>query len=125
MAEPAHPIATAARTLIAAVFMPTLVVVAWWKASRFDPYTMAFFTKTYIEPTADMPGEFRIFGAVVIGIGALVIAALVNGLVRGRVVLREIWMAMLMGVMIMAFGGAFFLAADRAADAIAARENGK
>jgi hypothetical protein len=123
MADPPHPIAAILRLLISTVFMPALVVLAWWKALQFDPYRTSFFTKTYIEPTLDMPDEFRIAGWVIIGIGALVIAALANGLLRRRVVFREIWTAMWMGLLLAAFGGAFFLAANRAEEAIAAREN--
>ncbi len=123
MADPPHPIAAILRLLISTVFMPALVVLAWWKALQFDPYRTSFFTKTYIEPTRDMPDEFRIAGWVIIGIGALVIAALANGLLRRRVVFREIWTAMWMGLLLAAFGGAFFLAANQAEEAIAAREN--
>jgi hypothetical protein len=125
MADPPHPIAAMLRLLISTVFMPALVVLAWWRAEQFDPYTMSFFTKTYIEPTPDMPDEFRIFGWIIIGIGALVLAAMANGLWRKRVVFREIRMAIWMGFLIAAFGGSFFLAANRSESAIAAKERGQ
>jgi hypothetical protein len=123
MSNPTHPIAALSRILIATVCMPALVVLAWWKAADFDPYAMSFFTKTYIAPTPSMPGEMRIFARIVIGSGIFLLAALANGLWRGRVTFREIWMAMWMGLLVMAFGGAFFVAADNAEEAIAAREN--
>jgi hypothetical protein len=118
-----HPITRASGVLISLVFMPVLVVLAWWKAVQFDPYTMSFFTKTYIEPTPSMPDEFRLFGGIVIGIGALMLAACANGLWRRRVIFREIWMVMWMGLLFIAFGGAFFVAADQAAEAISMPEN--
>jgi hypothetical protein len=123
LADPPHPIAAILRLLISTLFMPALVVLAWWKALQFDPYTMSFFTKTYIEPTPDMPDQFRIFGWIIVGIGALLLAALANGLWRRRVVFREIWTAIWMGLLVTAFGGAFFLAANRAEEAIASRGN--
>ncbi len=125
MAEPSHPIAQTARLLIAIVFMPALVILAWSKAAQFDPYTMSFFTKTYIAPTADMPFQFRMAGLVFVGVGALLLALSAYGLWRGRVVFREIWMMVWMGLMFAAFGGSFFLTADRAEKAISARGNGQ
>lgn len=122
MAEPAHPIVAVRRVLMAGVFMPVLVGLAWWKAVQFDPYTTSFFTKTYVAPSPAMPDEFRLFGGVVIVIGALVILAFANGLWRRRVVFREIWLEMLWALQVIAFGGAFFVAADRAEQLILAQE---
>lgn len=122
MSDPRHPIAGGLRVLIALGLMPVLVLLAWWKAGQFDPYTMSFFTKIYIEPTPGMPGELRTAAWIVMGIGALMLAALANGLIQRRTAFREIWMATWMGLLIIAFGGAFLVAAERAEMAIAARE---
>ena len=123
MKEPEHPAAVIRRILFAGVFMPVLVGVAWWKAADFDPYTSSFFTKTYIEPTLGMPGELRMAGWVFIGVGVLLFAITLYGLLRIRVVLREVAVVIWVAVLFMAFGGAFFVAADSAQEAITARES--
>lgn len=122
--ENSRPVVRAARALVGYVFMPVLVGLAWWKALDFDPYSTSFFTKIYIEPTPGMPDEMRIGGWVFIGIGAVLLAALLNGLWRRRVMLRNVWQVGWMGLLLMAFGGSFFLAADRAEVAIALRKTG-
>ncbi len=109
-----HPATKLSGLVFAFFMMPFLVVIAWLKAPEFDPYTTSFFTKTYIEPTLDMPGELRIAGWVFIGIGALLMFAAVNGLVKARVRFREIWVVLWVSISIALFGGAFFVAADSA-----------
>ena len=59
-----HPVKRIAGIVFALVLMPLLVVIGWNKAVQFDPYAMSFFTKTYVEPTPDMPEQIRIAGWV-------------------------------------------------------------
>lgn len=113
-----HPATKASGLLFALFIMPCLVVIAWMKAPGFDPYSMSFFTKTYVEPSPEMPGELRIAGLVFIGIGSLLLLAGINGLAKARVRLREIWMVLWIGFCIVLFGSAFFVAADSAKDRI-------
>ncbi len=110
-----HPATKASGLLFAFIVMPVLIVLAWIKASDFDPYTTTFFTKAYVEPTASMPDELRIVGGLlfVIGVGLMLICT--HGLVKARVTFRDIWIVMWVSVSIAAFAGAFFVAADSAA----------
>ena len=102
----------------------TMAAIAWWKAPQFDPYTTSFFTKTYIAPSASMPNELRLAGAVIIGLGALVGLAMVRGVAKARVTLRESLAAGVCAALVMAIGGAFFVAAHSAQVRIA-KETGQ
>ncbi len=98
--------------LIAFVFLPALVWAAWSKAWIFDPYTMSFFTKFYVAPTPEMPGELRIVGWIMIAIALLPGYAGIKGLAKRIGKLRENLLLLWVGCLIAAFGGAFFIAAD-------------
>jgi len=94
--------------------MPVLIGIAWWHAPKFDPYTMSFFTKTYVEPTPEMPRDFRIFGGIVVGLGAMLGWATLQGIRKKVHSLRDTMLVGLMALEITVFGGAFFVAADAA-----------
>lgn len=100
--------------LICLVFMPALVWAAWSKAWQFDPYTMSFFTKIYVAPTPEMPGELRIAGWVMIVIAALPGYPGIIGIVKRIGKLRHSLMLLWLACLIAAFGGSFFIAADAA-----------
>jgi hypothetical protein len=111
---PVRPSNTLMQIAIGCFFMPALVWAAWSKAWQFDPYTMSFFTKTYVAPTPDMPGELRIAGWVLIVIALLPGYAGFKGMMKR---IGKIWENLLLlwfGCLIAAFGGAFFIAADAA-----------
>jgi hypothetical protein len=115
------PLTRAVQVFIVGFSMPVLVGLAWWKAPRFDPYTMTFFTRTHVVPTPEMPGEMRIAGWIMIGIGALLLWVTLQGIRKKVHTLRETAMIFLMGLEIAAFGGAFFVAADSAQHRLAER----
>ena len=108
------PLTTVMQILIAFVFLPLLVWAAWSKAWLFDPYTMSFFTKTYVVPTPEMPGGLRIAGWVMIAIAALPGYAGIKGIVKRIGKLRDSLLLLWVGCLIAGFGGAFFIAADTA-----------
>ena len=108
------PLTTAMQIVFGFVVMPTLVWAAWSKAWQFDPYTMIFFTKTYVVPTPEMPNELRIAGCVMIAIAALPGYAGFKGIVKRIGKLRDSLLLLWVGCLIAAFGGAFFIAADAA-----------
>jgi hypothetical protein len=92
----------------------TMTAIAWWKALQFDPYSMSFFTKTYIAPSPSMPNELRMAGAVIIVLGALVGWATVRAVAKGRVAARDGWVAGVGATLVIAMGAAFFVAAHSA-----------
>lgn len=113
-----HPATKFMGRLFAFLFMPLLVVAAWWKAQDFDPYTSSFFTKEYVEPTASYVTELRIGGAVIVVLGIGLVLAAVNGVRKKRVAWKEIWIVPWCGVLIALFGGAFFIAANASQERI-------
>lgn len=102
------------RKIIVLIGMHLTVGAAWWQAIEFDPYTASFFTKTYVEPTPEMPRDMRIIGWICLGVGALIAIGGVQGFRKATAkaidLLTVIWLA----VLIAAFGGAFFVAANSA-----------
>ncbi|MCP1337814.1 hypothetical protein [Futiania mangrovi] len=108
------PLTTAMQLAIGFVFLPSLVWSAWSKAWQFDPYTMSYFTKTYVVPTPEMPDELRIAGLVMFLIAALPGYAGIKGIVKRIGKLRENLLLLWVGCLIAAFGGAFFVAAETA-----------
>lgn len=108
------PLATVMQIIFAFVVMPFMVWAAWSKAWQFDPYTMSFFTKTYVVPTPEMPDELRIAGCVMIAIAALPGYAGFKGIVKCIGKLRDSLLLLWVGCLIAAFGGSFFIAADAA-----------
>lgn len=75
---------------------------------------MTLFTKTYVSPTLDMPGEMRIAGWVLIVIALLPGYAGFKGMMKR---IGKMWESLLLqwfGCLIAAFGGALFIAADAA-----------
>ncbi len=94
--------------------LPALVVTAWWKAWQFDPYTMRFFSKTYVAPTPEMPEEMRFVGWVLVVIGGIVGYAGVRGIVKRIGKLHMSVLVLWVGCLVAGFGGAFFVAADAA-----------
>ncbi|MEO1206357.1 MAG: hypothetical protein AAFV45_08490 [Pseudomonadota bacterium] len=102
------------QAVFAFVVMPAMVGSAWLKAEKFDPYATSFFTKTYVEPTADMPDEMRLAGWVFIGIAAWLSYVGIKGTVKRIGKLRECLVLVWVACLIAAFGGAFFVAADAA-----------
>ena len=108
------PLATVMQVAFAFVVMPIMVWAAWSKAWQFDPYTMSFFTKTYVVPSPGMPGELRIVGWVMIAVAALPGYAGYVGFVKRIGKLRENLLLLWIGCLIAAFGGSFFIAADAA-----------
>lgn len=112
---------TGMQILIAFVFLPALTWAAWNKAWQFDPYTMSFFTKTYVAPYPEMPGELRIAGWVVIALAALPGYAGLKGVVKRIGRRRDSMLLVWVGCLIAGFGSAFFVAADSAQARIAER----
>lgn len=108
------PLTTVMQILIAFVFLPLLVWAGWSKAWQFDPYTMSFFTKTYVAPYPGMPGELRIAGCVMIAIAALPGYAGLKGIVKRIGKFRDSLLLLWVGCLIAGFGGSFFIAADTA-----------
>ena len=102
------------KELIGLLMVGTMAAIAWWKALQFDPYTMSFFTKKYIAPSASMPNELRLAGAVIIGLGALVGWLTVRAVAKSRVAARDAWVAGAGAALVTAIGGAFFVAAHSA-----------
>lgn len=102
-------------------FMPVLIFSAWQKAGNFDPYAEMFFTKTYVEPTLDMPGEMRIAAWVLIGIGALVAFVGLSGFRKPDLSRMMALLILLLGAEVMAFGTAFHIGAGSAEQKIAER----
>lgn len=119
--EPESPLRRLTQVAIVFVALPTLVTLAWLNAGQFDPYTDSYFTKTYVEPTPEMPGEMRIAGLVLAGIGGLVALAGLSGLRKAGNSRKAALLVLLLGGEVMAFGGAFFVAAGSAEDRIALR----
>ncbi len=113
-----HPVTKIMQVAWVGFMLPVLIGIAWWKAPQFDPYTMSFFTKTYVEPTPEMPRDFRIFGGVVVGLGVLLGWSTLQGIRKKVHTLRDTVIIGLMALEIAAFGGAFFVAADAAQDRI-------
>ncbi len=118
------PLTTVMQIVFAFVVMPVLLGSAWLKAWQFDPYTMSFFTKTYVVPTLDMPGEMRIAGWVMIGIAALLGYVGVKGIAKRIGKVRDCLLLLWVACLIAGFGGAFFIAAD-AAQVRIAQERGQ
>ncbi|MEL7189319.1 MAG: hypothetical protein AAGK17_07185 [Pseudomonadota bacterium] len=114
MAPTSHPITSAFGILFAVVGLPLLVFLAWQKAAAFDPFSQSFFTKEYIEPTADMPREIRIGGWVFIAIGVLLALEPAIAAVRGKLKAKHALLMLWLGALVATFGGAFFAAADSA-----------
>ena len=108
------PLTTVMQILFAFGFLPFLVWAAWSKAWLFDPYTMSFFTQTYVAPTPGMPGELRIAGWVMIAIAALPGYAGIKGIAKRIGKLRDSLLLVWVGCLIAGFGGAFFIAAEAA-----------
>lgn len=102
------------REIFGLLVVGTMAAIAWWKAPQFDPYTMSFFTKTHIAPSADMPNELRMAGAVIIALGLLVAWVTVRAVVKARIAARDGLVAGVGAVLVMAMGGAFFMAAHSA-----------
>jgi len=100
--------------LFALFALPLLVYLAWHNAYQFDPYTDSFFTKQYVEPTPGMPGEIRIMGWLFVGIGVLLALASLNAFIKKRVQFRDFAIGLWASVLVAAFAGAFFVAADTA-----------
>ena len=122
MTASANALAQALRLFFAFFLFPAVVAAAWVKAVRFDPYAMSFFTREYIAPTPEMPGEIRLFGWIVIGIGAVLALAACRAGAKGLVPWRDAGLTLWVCALVAALGGAFHLAADRAAEAIAQQE---
>lgn len=116
--QPTHPFVRAMQWFVVLFFFPALAAVAWIKAPGFDPYTMSFFTKTYVEPTHDMPGDIRIVGWIMIGIGAIVAYAGLKGVVKRIGKWLDNAMLLWIGMLVVAFGASFFAAADSAQERI-------
>lgn len=109
-----HPIVKYRRLFWALVLMPTLAAVAWWKAASYNPYTTSFFTKIYIAPSPELPGEMRLAGWVIVTVGALLLVIFMWGLAKKRLRASEGWAEILFALLLVAFGGAFFVAAQSA-----------
>lgn len=109
-----HPVVKFRRIFWALIAMPTLVGLAWWKAVSFNPYTTSFFTKTYIAPTPQFPWEMRVAGWVFVAIGALLLITFAYGMTKKRLRLRECWSELSFSILLVVFGGAFFVAANSA-----------
>lgn len=108
------PLTTVMQSVFAFVVMPVMVGSAWLKAEQFDPYATSFFTKTYVEPTADMPDEMRLAGWVFIGIAVWLGYVGIKGIAKRIGKLRECLVLVWVACLIAAFGGAFFVAAGAA-----------
>lgn len=109
-----RPLHTAMQIAIGFVFLPVLVWAAWSKAWQFDPYTMSYFTKTYVAPSPEMPGELRMAGWVMIALAALTGYASIKAIVKRIGKLWESLLLLWVACLIAAFGSAFFIAADSA-----------
>lgn len=105
---------------IVLIVLPLIVFSGWQKAKDFDPYSDSFFTKTYVEPTDEMPDEMRFVGWIMVGIGGLVAYAGVSGLRKPELSKGMSLLILLLGLEVMAFGGTFFAAARSVEDKIAA-----
>ena len=116
------PLKRLMQVAIVLFFMPALIFSAWQKARDFDPYAEMFFTKTYVEPTLDMPGEMRIAAWVLIAIGALVAFAGLSGFRKPDLSRTMSFLVLLLGAEVMAFGATFFIGAASAEQKIAARQ---
>ncbi|RGP40289.1 hypothetical protein BPTFM16_00571 [Altererythrobacter insulae] len=114
MKKAVHPVVRAFGIFFVCIGLPSLIAIAWWKAVTFDPYTQSFFTKQWVEPTPDMPGQMRIAGWVFIGLGALLAIepAVIVALEKRK--LKQAFLMVWIGGLVSAFGGAFFLAANSA-----------
>ncbi|MEN3972910.1 hypothetical protein WJS89_09550 [Sphingomicrobium sp. XHP0235] len=97
-----------------AVALMILVILAWRKALGFDPYSDAFLTKTYVEPSPEMPSDMRIVGWVFVAVAALLFIDPVVAFVRKRIGWRHLALMVYLASVMMAFGGATFVAAERA-----------
>ena len=107
--RPASP-----RELFGLFIVATLAALAWWKAPDFDPYSASFFTKRYIEPYAEMPRDLRIGGAVFAALGSLIMLAGFKTVWRRQLTWREAGVGMFGSLLVIAFGSAFFIAANSA-----------
>jgi O-antigen/teichoic acid export membrane protein len=107
-------VAKAYALLFVGVMMPVLVFLAWRMALVFDPFTMTFFAKNRPEPTPDLPGQMRTIGMVIVGLGALVSVSTLQSIFTGVNRWKPAAVVVLMGLEIVAFGCAFFVAADNA-----------
>ena len=112
---PTNRAAAMASALVFVGFMlPVLVFLAWRMALVFDPFTMNFFAKNTPEPTPDLPGQMRIIGMVIVGLGALLAVSTARSVFTGANRWKPAAVVVLMGLEIAAFGCAFFVAADNA-----------
>ena len=107
-----HPVLRAFGIFFVCIGLPSLVALAWLKAGTFDPYTQSFFSKRWIEPTPDMPGQIRMGGWMFIGLGALLaIEPMVVGAL-GKLKIKQVFLMLWIGGLLIAFGAAFFVAAE-------------
>ncbi|WP_197920343.1 hypothetical protein [Aurantiacibacter sediminis] len=121
MKSSVHPFVRGWRIFFAGIGMPILVLAAWYKAWSFDPYSEIFFTRFFVQPTPEMPGEIRIAGWLFLGLGILLAAEpAIAALVR-RMNWKQAALMAWLGGLTAAFGGAFFVAADAAESKIEQR----
>ena len=82
---PTDPIlARALAVTFVGLVMPVMVVLMWRMALGVDPLNLTILTKGNSEMTSDTPGELRIIGGMVAGLGLLVGCAALNALRRAR-----------------------------------------
>lgn len=118
LSDKTHPIRQAWGLFFGFVGLPVLVAIAWYQAPQFDPYSEIFFSRFYVEPSPEMPGEMRIAGWVFVGLGALLAIEPILVALFGRLKWRHVPLMLWLGAWVAAFGGAFFVAADTAEAAI-------
>lgn len=117
--NPDSPILMFRKMFFVGIVLPTTIAFAWWKAPQFDPFTTRFFTRSYIEPTAEMPGDLRVLGWVLISLGGLLGWVTLQGVRRAVHTRGETAILALLALEVAVFGGAFFVAADSAEERIA------
>ncbi len=110
-----HPLSRIWGVFFGAIGLPVLVAIAWYQAPQFDPYSEIFFSRFYVTPSPQMPGEMRIVGWVFVGLGALLAVEPIIAAFLGRLKWRHVALMIWLGAWVAAFGGAFFVAADSAA----------
>jgi hypothetical protein len=118
-----YPLRRAFGFFFAAVGLPALVVMAWTMAPDFDPYTQTFFAKQWVEPTPELPGNLRITGWIMIGLGALFVIEPAVYAALGKRALRDMALLIWLGALVAAFGMAFFAAADAAQNRISQEQS--
>ena len=114
-----NPLLTKAFALLFVGFMmPVLMVIVWRMALGIDPLNLTILIKGQGEITSDTPGELRIIGGIVIGLGLLVAGAAANAVRTGRAAWRPAALMALAGLEVACFGGGVFMTGDVAQDMI-------